>query len=416
MRFTRRELQNIYGDAPEDFHLRLSEALNGLEERKKKGRHKLSTMLLAAALCVVLLAGAGFAATQIGVFHLMDTASPIVPLEGAEELVALKLGSCENEYAVLTLEQAVFDGQGVMVQCRLTPKDTEKYALFDGMMQDAFAEIYDTEYVPAEVSEGTMSETDDDGSTVTVINENGEQRLLVNGEEIPFPESYEEAQERDLPAYQKDGRLYYGYYQERRVLGRRDGRELMGYWLYMDTDDENLSESTSDAQEQEDGSLLFWAEGMADETLDRDEIDVSIRGQVTVDGESYPFGGITARLPKNEAERSYRIEPVGDGRLERFELLDAGVSFTRVRGYLHAEYSYEETENEPMGVTFDLFDAEGREITVGSGGAWERGNHYYENLEIQSFAEVPETIYLQVRAIGSDTGIIGRIECRLIEE
>lgn len=416
MRFTRKEFQNIYGDAPVDFHLRLTETLNGLEERKMKKRYKLSKLLLAAAVCVMLLAGAGFAATQLGVFHLMNTANPIVPLEGAEELVAVKLGSCENEYAVLTLEEAVFDGQGVMVQCRLTPKDTEKYALFDAMMQDAFAEVYDTQYVPVEMSEGNMTETDDDGNTVTVINEDGEQRLLVNGEEVPFPESYEEAQEKDLPAYRKDGKLYYGYYQERKVLGRKDGKEIMGYWLYMDIDDDHLSENASDAQEQEDGSLLFWAEGMADEALDRNEIEVSIRGQVTVDGENYPFDGITARLAKNESERSYRVEPVGDGKLERFELLDAGVSFTKVRGYLHVEYSYEETENEPMGVTIDLFDAEGREITVGSGGAREQEGHWHEYLEIQSFAEAPETIYLQVRAIGSDTDIIGRIECRLVEE
>lgn len=417
MKLTRKDFENIYGDAPGDFHLHLLKTLNGLEEKRIKKRRRLSTMLLAAALCVALLAGAGFAATQLGVFHLMDTANPIVPLEGAEQLVSVRLGTSENEYAVLTLEEAVFDGQGVMVQCRLSPKDTEKYALFDDMMQDAFPDVYDTECLPAEIGEGSMSETDDDGNTVAIINEGGVQRLLVNDEEIPFPASREEAQQKDLPVYQQDGRLYYSDYMERRILGRKDGRKIMNYWLYMDTDEDKLSENTSDAREQEDGSILFWAEGMADEQLNRDEIEICIRGQVTLDGVNYPLDGLSARLPKSEDERSYRLEPIGDGRLERFELLSAGVSFTKIRGYLHAEYIYDESENEPMGVTFDLFDGEGNEITVGSGGAWERGeNHYYENLEIQSFAQAPETICLQVRAIGSDTGVIGRIECRLVEE
>lgn len=417
MKLTRKDFENIYGDAPGDFHLHLLKTLNGLEEKRIRKRRRLPTMLLAAALCVALLAGAGFAATQLGVFHLMDTANPIVPLEGAEQLVSVMLGASENEYAVLTLEEAVFDGQGVMVQCRLSPKDTEKYAFFDAMMQDAFPDVYNIEYLPAEIGEGSMSETDDEGNTVAIVNEGGVQRLLVNDAELPFPASREEAQQKNLPVYQQDGRLYYSDYMERRILDRKDGRKIMNYWLYMDTDEDKLSENTSDAREQEDGSILFWAEGMADEQLNRDEIEICIRGQVTLDGVNYPLNGLSARLSKSEDERSYRLEPIGDGRLDRFELLSAGVSFTKIRGYLHAEYIYEASENEPMDVTLDLFDGDGNEIIVGGGGAWEQGeNRYYENLEIQSFAQAPERISLQVRAIASDTGVIGRIECRLVEE
>ena len=36
-------------------------------------------------------------------------------------------------------------------------------------------------------------------------------------------------------------------------------------------------------------------------------------------------------------------------------------------------------------------------------------------MEMQSFAEVPETIYLEAKVIGEDR-TLGRVECRLIEE
>ena len=118
----REDWKRIYGDVPEDFRLRLRSTLNGLEERKMKKR-KVSVALIAATLILALMAGVGIAASQLKLFRMLDTAEPIVPLEGAEDMVATDLGSSENEYAVLTVEEAVFDGQGLLVQCRLSPRD-----------------------------------------------------------------------------------------------------------------------------------------------------------------------------------------------------------------------------------------------------------------------------------------------------
>lgn len=417
----RRSWQNIYGDAPEEFRVRLRQTLNGLEEngreRKLNRRYKTSTVFVAAAILLMLLAGAGIAASELGVFHLLQTSDPIVPLQGVEEMVATNLGASENEYAVLTVEQAVFDGQGVMVQCRLSPKEMEKYALLDEMMQEVGREDYDFEYVPLEVMEGTQGEYGDDGSSIEIINEADDQRLLMNGVETQIPDSREEAVEKDLPVYREGSRLYYAEHETIHILGRRDGRQIMGYWLHMDTDSEMLSENSSDAQEQEDGSLLFWAEGSADEELALDTLKVCVKGSVELDGVYYPLEEIKFALPKTEAERRYKIVPVGDGKLERFELLSGSVAFTKVRGYMKLDYYYEEADDEMMDVCLNVYDADGNPITFGGGACHNpEENLYHESIQLQSFEEAPERIWLEVMAIGRDDDALGRIECKLIEE
>ena len=93
----RADWQRAFGEVPEDFHLRLRSTLNGLEEKEMKKKRNLTLTLLAAALIVALLAGAGIAASKLGVFDMLKkTADPIVPLEGAQELVGTNLGSAEN--------------------------------------------------------------------------------------------------------------------------------------------------------------------------------------------------------------------------------------------------------------------------------------------------------------------------------
>ena len=48
--------QKLFGEADEDFHLRLLETLNGLEDKKMKKGYKYTTVLIAAVLMVALLA------------------------------------------------------------------------------------------------------------------------------------------------------------------------------------------------------------------------------------------------------------------------------------------------------------------------------------------------------------------------
>lgn len=410
----RTDWQNAFGEVDEDFHLRLRSTLNELEETDMKNRKNLAVIILAAALIVALLAGAGIAASQLGVFHMLDSADPIVPLEGAQELVGTNLGTVENDLVKLTVEEAVFDGQGALVQCRLSPRDTERYAMFNSFMQDAPEEEYITETVPAEVAEGSQEIETDDG-VYTIINE-AEHSLLFNGVPIEFPASWDAAQAANIPVYEENGAIYYGDYREYRVLGRRDGRQTIDYWISVYTGDDRIELDAYDAEGQADGSVLVWCSGFADEKLDAEEIEVHVIGEISVDGVDTMLDEIAFTLPKTDAERRCSLQPVGEGKGEHFEILSGSIIFTKVRAYMALDYRYEQAEKgEEMGIDFRLYDGDGNRITTGAGNCTEVDGIWHWNMEMQSFAEIPETIWLEAKVIGEDK-TLGRVECRLIEE
>ena len=418
----RKDMLRAFGGADEAFRLRLRQTLDGLEEKEMKKRYKLSTVLIAAVLLLAVLAGAGVAMTRLGIFDLFDTADPIVPLPGAEEMVATNLGTSENEFAVLTVEEAVFDGQGVLVKCRLTPKDTEKYAMFNAFIQDTPEDIYITESFPAEFGEGSSEIHSEDG-VISITNTPGKQQLLVNGEQVEIPADRETALEKGLPVYLNNGILCYTEFNDFRILGRRDGRETIGYWIDVSVGDELIIPNISTAQEQEDGSIVWWQSGIADEVLDADSIELHVSARLyegdETGEEKTAVDEITFMLPKSEDERLYNIMPVGDGKGERFEILSGSISFTKVRGYFNVNYAYEQAATgEDMGITFRIYDAAGNEITTGSGSTSvkpdENGVHWW-SMEMQSFEEIPETIFLEAKVIGEDK-TLGRVECKLAEE
>ena len=410
----RTDWQNAFGEVDEDFHLRLRSTLNELEETDMKNRKNLAVIILAAALIVALLAGAGIAASQLGVFHMLDSADPIVPLEGAQELVGTNLGAVENDLVKLTVEEAVFDGQGALVQLRIAPKDADKYVMFDSMLQDAPEEEYITETVPAEVAEGSQEIETDDG-VYTIINE-AEHSLLFNGVPIEFPASWDAAQAANIPVYEENGAIYYGDYREYRVLGRRDGRQTIDYWISVYTGDDRIELDAYDAEGQADGSVLVWCSGFADEKLDAEEIEVHVIGEISVDGVDTMLDEIAFTLPKTDAERRCSLQPVGEGKGERFEILSGSIIFTKVRAYMALDYRYEQAEKgEEMGIDFRLYDGDGNRITTGAGNCTEVDGIWHWNMEMQSFAEIPETIWLEAKVIGEDK-TLGRVECRLIEE
>ena len=418
----RKDMQHAFGHADEAFRLRLRQTLDGLEEKEMKKRYKFSTVLIAAVLLVIVLAGAGIAMTRLGIFDFFNTANPIVPLQGAEEMVAMNLGSSENEYAILTVEEAVFDGQGVLVKCRLTPKDTEKYAMFNAFMQGAPDDIYITESMPAEFGVGS-SETHSEDGVMSITNAPGNQQLLINGEAVEIPTNREVALEKGLPVYLNNGTLCYTELNDFRVLGRRDGRETIGYWIDISVGDDLIIPNIADAQEQADGSVVWWQSGIADEVLNVDSIEIHVSTSLYEGDENgtakEAVNEISFTLPKSAEEHRFNIVPVGDGKGERFEILSGSISFTRVRGYFNVNYTYEQAETgEDMGIDFRVYDTAGNEIPTGSGNASvepDENGVLWRSMEIQSFDEIPDTIFLEAKVIGWDR-TLGRIECKLVEE
>ena len=411
-------------EPPNGYEVRMEYRLARLtrEEESMRKRYKFSTVLVAACLLVAILAGTAFAASILGIFdYFKGSANPIIPLDGAEGIVATNLGISENEFATLTVEEAVFDGQGVLVKCRLTPKDTEKYAMLNAFMQETPEDIYITESAPAEFGEGSSEIHSEDG-VISISNTSGSPQLLINGKEVEIPTDREVALEKGLPVYLNNGALCYTELNDFRVLGRRDGRETIGYWIDVTVGDDLIFPNISDAQEQEDGSIVWWQSGVADEVLNVDSIEIQVSAQLyegDETGDAKPaVNEISFTLPKSEDERLYSIVPVGDGKGERFEILSGSIAFTKVRGYFNVNYTYEQAETgEEMGIDFRLYDAEGNEIATGSGKSSvepDENGVCWRSTEMQSFDEVPESIWLEAKVIGWDK-TLGRVECQLVE-
>ena len=390
----RYEWQKAFGEAPEGFRDQLRSTLNDLEDKEMKRRYKFSTMLAAALIAALLIVGAGFAAGQLGIFKILNR---IEPLEGAEEMVAVNLGSVENELVTMSVEEAVYDGYGAILKLHITPKDTEKYAMFASMLQDSPEDIYNIEDVPVEVGEGETQIVTDKGEII------------------------------EIPTYEKDGVLYYADQYEMRILGRKDGREMIYYWPSITEADGEPNQGdgwvtgrffdSMDAEEQPDGSVIVWCASTGAETARPDRLDVSVSAKISLDDEAVPLESLNVTLVKTEAERTVTLEPVGDGQGEGFKILSGEVNFTRMKAYFKLDYV--DQSDAMYGTSIRLFDAQGNEIFTGSGWSRETGiedgkpvNHAV--LEMQSLEEIPESIWVEVKAI--DGNPLGRVECRVIAE
>ena len=268
-------------------------------------------------------------------------------------------------------------------------------------------------------------EFDLDGRQMKIVNEGGRTQLFVDGASVEIPEGKDAALAQGLPIYAQGGKAYYADLEEYQVKGAKDGREIMGYWPVIrvsgEADDasaqglENFFDSM-DAEGQPDGSVIVWASGYADAPLDAGELKISCGAKIYLDGAEIALDGLELSLPKNEEERKVTFAPVGDGKGERFEILSGSITFTKVRGYFTLDYKYQQAESgEEMGITFYMYDADGKRITLGGGSCSEQDGVYHEVGEMQSFAEIPETIWLEAKVIG-ESATLGRVECRLTEQ
>lgn len=359
--------QNAFGPVPDAFREQVNDTLMRLEEREMRKRTKFSAALIAALLAITLLTGAAFAAAQLNIWKALDSACPILPLEGADELVATDLAAAETDCFRVIVQEGVYDGYGAIVKLHIEPKDPERYAVITDF---AMAGDLGDQYI-AEVVE----------------DENGMR--------------YE------------------------RIVGRKDGKEI----IFLSTPSLSVDNEIADAdsfgadhmfnsfrdQYNEDGSADFWINGMFVYNLP-DTLNVSLRVRGMDADHNTAYGSIenlAFDLVKNNKERTVRLTPAESGKIEGFELVDATITFTEVRGYIAVEY-VDSTKDRDMGVSLRLLDKNGNEITTGGGQCTELDNgHYRWEMEMQSFEEIPEAMILEARIIGDSA--IGRIECKVEE-
>lgn len=386
-------------------------------EGKEKGKmRKKRRIALALALALALLSVTAFAASKLDLFRFMAKArDPIEPLDGAEALVSTDLGSAENELVTLRVEEAVYDGQGVMVLARLAPKDPEQYALHNSFFLDAPEEEYLVEYMPAEVPEGVYPYAN---GTMEIRNGPDERALYVDGAPVELPTDRETADAAGLPVY-LDGDAMYFTHQESRQVTRLDGKQMIFFEAVMapaSEGAEGLANGMSgNAEAQPDGSVLLWFDAFSDAPLP-ETVEMKLNVSVFLDGEPFPLEDIAFSLDRAEPERTAAFAPEGDGAIgERVRIRAVNMTVTKVRGYLTIDYEYQAAEGEPMGISFRLYDGEGNEIHTGSGGGMfdaETGI-YREQQEMQSFDEIPTSLILEAKAIGGE--VLGRCTVALQE-
>lgn len=353
-------------DMPLSFARKMDETLERIENMEMKKRKMSPRALIICAVLLVTLIGSAIAATEYRVFDFLWHMNP---LEGAEKLIETNVGYAENEYVRVAIEEAAYDGQGVMLVIRATPMKPDTHPLYSSVM--------DTENDSDWVYKFTAYE---DGSGMSEF------------------------------------------------LGRSDGKEFVTFGVSVTVKDENGREiwlDAWDAKTEDDGSVILYADGFSDEKLGETAVlTAKVRSHVCAPDATreteLPTEEIIHTMPKVDVTRNYKIIPVSAEDVPHFDLIEGSVAFTPVRGYMKIRYAYQEQEDEPMGVTFKYYLPDGTEIEVGSG-EWmslgeENGFELWEEVcDIQSFETLPETIIIRVKVIG-EAKYLADIECKVVEE
>ena len=201
------------------------------------------------------------------------------------------------------------------------------------------------------------------------------------------------------------------------VTGRKDGRMILWYHPSMAAAEQ--PEDGFDSETQEDGSELVWLEVHFD-TDQGDAIscaaDVVMGLQTASGSERLDELIVPFELTRKKDERYYEIVPVEGSSAERFSIVRGAVTFTKLVGYITVDYAYEEGPGEEMGLDLRFYDADGERISDRSGSScFDLGDDIFRcSFEIQSFDDVPPTIFIEGKVIGEDR-TLGRVECRLVE-
>ena len=425
-RITHIDLQNMYEPVPQHLMDNIDNVLSSLDDREERTivKKKISVSLVLAAV-LILASMTALAMSNLNLFRSMtDTTAPIQPLSGAEDMIETNLGSVENDYVTLTVEEAIYDGQSVMTLVHITPKDIGEYAMLNTFLQDTPDDLYITESRPVEVSEGKL-ELEIDGSVYVIVNEPKRKVLTVNGEEAAIPHDLKTAMEMGYPVYMNDrGVMYYADCFDFVVTGRKDGRSCIDYRVSMSIDGadaekaEALGEDHEDfysmtAEEQPDGSVLVWIDRNTFESLP-ETISIRISSSITTGGQEIALDDLTFELSKSDVLSKISLVPEDGKTGENVVIHTAEISFTKLRGNLIVEYSYESSDEDDMGITMRIYDAEGNRITDGSGMTEKIGeNRYRERVEIQALDQIPEKLILEAKVIGGE--VLGKCECQVTE-
>ena len=371
-------------EPPVGFEARIDSQLDRLlkGEQVMKSKRRVSVALIAAVL-LVLLAGTALAWGYSNLMEYLHHRN-IKPLDGTEELIQTEFGAqpteagrsgdkLPEELVAYVVEEALYDGQTVIVQLLVTPTHPEDHAILHTGIQ--------------EISEGTYSG-------------------IVR---------------------HADGSTDIGN------ITRKDGKRIIGYTLDLRQADADagyrFERGTLEALELDDGTIRVWLEGsIVEGSTDVVELIVhcgyGFYDQMSGAGwVGYPYHDEKQiRLETSTQTRSAILTPVGDTKGERFEILGAFLTFNPIQGQITIEYSYlPDGQNEPMGIAFRAYDAGNHLIELGdsvSSTLLERredGTEVYRLVQqIQAFDAFPEKVYLEAKVIDKEQAL-GKLEFQVRE-
>ena len=367
-----RDFQHVFGHAPEAFSGYIDEALERIGEKKAaKRRSRMSVVLIAAALAV-LMTGAALAA-GMGLIDGINRRGSITVPESARELVQSDLGSLSTEYFDAVMEAAVWDGRSAFAQVRLIPKNPEEYALL-----------------------AASGRSDSRRSGEYIFSEEGIDLDGAHGE----------------------------------LIGRKDGKKVVRFYVEMRAGMTLLHEW--DAEYNEDGSVTLWMEGdakyegkQAAETVQLTmECSWGVHGEF--DRDDAPATWNWERLPwlperesaaveirSSEEKTTVMLEQAGESENGRLSLIQGSIEFSPIKGYYSLAYAYEGA-TEDMWLLIGFSDAGGNSIRTLNGREHDAESWTEATGAMQSFDSIPESMYLDVFDLMQDKKLIDRVEVKLV--
>ena len=346
-------------EPPEGYEAHIERKLDSLmkEDMIMKRRYKVSTMLLAAALVTLALAGAALAARELKLFSAPHGA--LVSSDGTEDRVVTGLGSAENELVRVTVEEALYDGKTIAALISIVPQNPEGDAM------------------------------------------------------LGYADSWTDSNDvYDLDILEADG-----VGTQYRLLGRKDGKRIITFGSNLLVNGDVVEEMAADVLGDGKGGEQIWLRYGLEELGDNPVIHCELRALTGVFGDdgNRQTLSVSFDLSRVADERTFEIVPIGDGTGERFEILRGYITFAKAMTYMTLDYSYTQGPGEEMGIDFRLFDADENLIDADNGFFDELGGNDWRLIdELEAVENIPETIILEAKVIGEDR-TLGRVECQLVE-
>jgi hypothetical protein len=349
-------------------------------EKRKVSIALIAAIMLMAALVTVAVAEVLGIHLGIDLFRF----SWVKPLDGAEEIVETHIGSVQDEYVRISVEEAVYDGRGASVLFRIESLQSDRYVLEAPQELDYPQEDYDMTEVPRPVGPNAQLEFPLTDGTVYV-----------------------------RPTYEKDGILYYADATDR-IFTRKDGREYICVHASCAMDDGNDFLDAWRGEKQADGSVLIMGRGFTEETIEGD-VGFRVKCVYALNGDySQKRETTETQFVLKRVGATLRADIIpGESTLKGCEIIKGDVYFTPVCGYLTLIFADNNAQPGMSDLYWSISKPDGTAIPDGDSETIRLEDGTYRlKMELEPMEELPEYLYLEAISWDDDSSY-GKVKCVL---